>query len=57
MRHLYAKLGVHTRADAVDRARALGLLAPLRHVRIDRRKCGGGSARVGSDKALNHIEM
>ena len=28
MRHLYAKLGVHTRADAVDRARALGLLAP-----------------------------
>ena len=28
MRHLYAKLGVHTRADAVDRARALELLAP-----------------------------
>jgi LuxR family maltose regulon positive regulatory protein len=28
MRHLYAKLGVHTRADAVERARALGLLAP-----------------------------
>jgi LuxR family maltose regulon positive regulatory protein len=28
MRHLYAKLGVHTRADAVDRARALALLAP-----------------------------
>ena len=27
-RHLYAKLGVHTRRDAVDRARALGLLAP-----------------------------
>jgi LuxR family transcriptional regulator, maltose regulon positive regulatory protein len=27
MRHLYAKLGVHTRADAVERARALGLLA------------------------------
>jgi LuxR family maltose regulon positive regulatory protein len=27
-RHLYAKLGVHTRHDAVDRARALGLLAP-----------------------------
>jgi LuxR family maltose regulon positive regulatory protein len=28
MRHLYAKLAVHTRADAVERARALGLLAP-----------------------------
>jgi LuxR family maltose regulon positive regulatory protein len=28
MRHLYTKLGAHTRAEAVDRARALGLLAP-----------------------------
>jgi LuxR family maltose regulon positive regulatory protein len=28
MRHLYEKLGAHRRADAVDRARALGLLAP-----------------------------
>ena len=27
-RHLYAKLGVHNRRQAVDRARALGLLAP-----------------------------
>ena len=27
-RHLYAKLGVHSRHEAVDRARALGLLAP-----------------------------
>jgi LuxR family maltose regulon positive regulatory protein len=26
--HLYAKLGTHTRAETVDRARALGLLAP-----------------------------
>jgi LuxR family maltose regulon positive regulatory protein len=26
--HLYAKLGTHSRAEAVDRARALGLLAP-----------------------------
>jgi LuxR family maltose regulon positive regulatory protein len=26
--HLYAKLGTHTRAEAVTRARALGLLAP-----------------------------
>jgi LuxR family maltose regulon positive regulatory protein len=28
MRHLYVKLGAHTRADTVARARALGLLAP-----------------------------
>jgi LuxR family transcriptional regulator, maltose regulon positive regulatory protein len=28
VRHLYAKLGTHTRAEAVARARALGLLAP-----------------------------
>jgi LuxR family maltose regulon positive regulatory protein len=27
-RHLYAKLGVHSRQEAVRRARALGLLAP-----------------------------
>ena len=27
-RHLYAKLGVHSRHEAVDRARTLGLLAP-----------------------------
>jgi len=27
-RHLYAKLGVHNRHEAVDRARTLGLLAP-----------------------------
>ena len=27
-RHMYAKLGVHTRAQAVQRARELGLLAP-----------------------------
>jgi len=32
MSHPYAKLGTHTRAEAVARARALGLLAssPLR---------------------------
>jgi LuxR family maltose regulon positive regulatory protein len=30
MRKLYAKLDVHTRAEAVDRGRALGLLAPAR---------------------------
>jgi LuxR family transcriptional regulator, maltose regulon positive regulatory protein len=28
MRHLYAKLGVHSRADAVKRGRELGLLSP-----------------------------
>jgi LuxR family maltose regulon positive regulatory protein len=28
MRHLYAKLGMHRRSEAVERARALGLLAP-----------------------------
>jgi LuxR family maltose regulon positive regulatory protein len=28
MRHVYTKLGVHSRTEAVDRARALGLLAP-----------------------------
>jgi LuxR family transcriptional regulator, maltose regulon positive regulatory protein len=28
-RHLYAKLGAHSRAQAVDRARVLGLLTPL----------------------------
>lgn len=28
MRHLYGKLGAHSRAKAVERARALGLLAP-----------------------------
>jgi LuxR family maltose regulon positive regulatory protein len=33
MRHLYEKLGTHTRADTVDRARALGLLAPSAHQR------------------------
>jgi LuxR family maltose regulon positive regulatory protein len=28
LRHIYAKLGVHRRAEAVERARGLGLLAP-----------------------------
>jgi LuxR family maltose regulon positive regulatory protein len=28
MRHIFAKLGVHRRTDAVARARALGLLVP-----------------------------
>jgi DNA-binding SARP family transcriptional activator/DNA-binding CsgD family transcriptional regulator len=29
MRHMYEKLGAHHRADAVERARALGLVAPF----------------------------
>jgi LuxR family maltose regulon positive regulatory protein len=33
MRHLYEKLGTHTRADTVARARTLGLLAPSPHQR------------------------
>ena len=28
LRHIYAKLDVHTRSEAVARARRLGLLAP-----------------------------
>ena len=28
MSHLYAKLGIHSRTEAVERARELGLLAP-----------------------------
>ena len=31
MRNLYAKLGAHSRAEAVERARALGMLAPSAH--------------------------
>jgi LuxR family maltose regulon positive regulatory protein len=29
MRHLYDKLGAHRRLEALDRARALGLLGPV----------------------------
>jgi LuxR family transcriptional regulator, maltose regulon positive regulatory protein len=37
IRHLFAKLGVHRRSEAVARARALGLLAPApRRHRDDR---------------------
>jgi LuxR family transcriptional regulator, maltose regulon positive regulatory protein len=31
MRHLYDKLGAHRRPEAVNRARALGLLTPVRN--------------------------
>jgi LuxR family transcriptional regulator, maltose regulon positive regulatory protein len=37
IRHLFAKLGVHRRAEAVARARALGLLAPAPGSRRDDR--------------------
>jgi LuxR family maltose regulon positive regulatory protein len=30
MRHIYAKVGAHSRTETVDRARDLGLLAPSR---------------------------
>jgi len=33
VRSLYTQLGAHRRAEAVDRARALGLLAPAAHSR------------------------
>ena len=33
VRSLYAQLGAHRRAEAVDRARALGLLAPAAYRR------------------------
>ncbi|MGZ4435798.1 MAG: response regulator transcription factor, partial [Trebonia sp.] len=33
MRNIYAKLGVHRRAEAVERARELGLLAPTSRLR------------------------
>ena len=33
MRNLYAKLGAHRRAGAVEHARSLGLLAPSAHQR------------------------
>jgi len=33
LRNLYAKLGVHSRGEAVESARALGLLAPAAHQR------------------------
>ena len=33
LRNLYAKLGAHRRAEAVESARALGLLAPSAHQR------------------------
>ena len=54
--HLYAKLGTHTRAQAVARARALGLLAPSRcearpRVLADGRGQAGLAGGVGGPHA------
>ena len=38
--HLYAKLGVHSRHEAVDRARALGLLAPSARLKAEGARTG-----------------
>ena len=41
IRHLYAKLGPHRRAEAIAQARVLGLLAPSppkAHAKLDRRR-------------------
>jgi LuxR family maltose regulon positive regulatory protein len=42
IRHLYAKLGTHHRAEAVDLARALGLLASARTGPASRLRLGAG---------------
>ena len=43
MRHLYDKLGVHRRHEAVEQARALGLLAPSPPATVITRPCDVGS--------------
>ena len=44
-RHLYRKLGARTRTQAVERARALGLLAPSSTARAPRATAGAGCPR------------
>ena len=39
-RHLYQKLGARSRTQAVEQARALGLLAPISRKRPANRRCG-----------------
>ena len=46
LRHLYAKLGTHRRAEAVARARVLGLLAPSPHRAGPRVLAEGRAGRV-----------
>ena len=47
-RHVYAKLGVHSRHEAVDRARVLGLLAPpARRANAGRRSLEAGGLPAG----------
>jgi LuxR family maltose regulon positive regulatory protein len=43
MRHLYAKLGTHQRAETVERARVLGLLAPSSRQRSEAHSRTAGS--------------
>ena len=45
LRNLYAKLGAHSRAEAVESARALGLLAPLRTPALTQRPFRVGGLR------------
>jgi LuxR family maltose regulon positive regulatory protein len=47
MRHLYDKLGAHRRLEAIDRARALGLLAPVPQRALRRPSASGASGRPG----------
>jgi hypothetical protein len=57
-RHLYAKLGVHSRREAVRRARGLGLLAPSARRGLRRNRSGyvrparrAAEARTGAGAA------
>jgi LuxR family maltose regulon positive regulatory protein len=46
LRNLYTKLGVHSRAGAVESARTLGLLAPPRALTLS--QCSAASLRAAS---------
>jgi LuxR family maltose regulon positive regulatory protein len=45
-RHIYDKLGAHRRHEVVDRARTLGLLAPVTQTPRARSPCQRGDARI-----------
>jgi len=51
LRNLYAKLGAHRRAEAIDQARALGLLAPSARQGIHPVRRLPGRESTGSDEA------